>query len=584
MINRISNSLVLKLYTYILIVLLLLFISLFILYKLVIPNIFLNKVIDSTTQKIAETELTSTSLDEDIFDLGLSTQTTSTAILRENYTDLLDANVYQIVIESDNGDLYNISVTSEFIKYSEISSDITVYAIKVPDSESYIAVYVEIDDVILQNRKFKNNPSSKNDSRLGDDFNEDNQITIVGTINDIIAPDSIIQNLIVTDEILKVVSNNYSNEGSENGIDYYFTSDDDSENIVFITSKTVDGSEYYLLSVYSLSNFTSLSSTITNLNTYIYIILFFIITFIMFGFSFQFSKPILKIKNKTTEIANLNFDSDPLTINGTDEISELSVSINKLSSNLQKTIYDLNLRNEQLSASIERENNNEKLKINFIQGMSHELKTPLAVILASAEAVETEVISDVDLKKQQLILIQDECKKMNTMIIDMLNVFSVDYTDYKNSFNPINISKLLPTIIKSMSPLAKQKDISIIYTIVENHVIGDEGKIQLVFTNLISNAIKYSPNKSQIEITTTKLNNQIKFSVHNTNSHIPENLINNIFEPFYRVDKSRSRNQGSTGLGLYIVNQILKQHDSECTVINTDTGVEFSFSLKCKKI
>ena len=103
--------------------------------------------------------------------------------------------------------------------------------------------------------------------------------------------------------------------------------------------------------------------------------------------------------------------------------------------------------------------------------------------------------------------------------------------------------------------------------------------MEKVFSNLIGNAVKYSPPKAVIHIAAQKQENSYLFSVENSDTHIPEEAIPKVFEAFYRVDASRSRQTGGSGLGLYIVQKILQQHNSYCNVRNTQKGVEFFFEF-----
>jgi len=110
-------------------------------------------------------------------------------------------------------------------------------------------------------------------------------------------------------------------------------------------------------------------------------------------------------------------------------------------------------------------------------------------------------------------------------------------------------------------------------------VLGDSRLLSKVIGNLISNAIFYSPPDNDIYIAAKTQSGKFRFRIENTGVHIPNEDLSKIFEPFYRVDHSRSRQTGGSGLGLYIVQKILKQHGSECNVTNTERGVCFSFLL-----
>ena len=166
----------------------------------------------------------------------------------------------------------------------------------------------------------------------------------------------------------------------------------------------------------------------------------------------------------------------------------------------------------------------------------------------------------IDTTKQKLIYFLE---KPNAEIL---------YNFALNDFHSIKVSEYNIKIA--------EKDLQIHLDILPSAFInGNKMLVEKVFSNLIGNAIKYSPQRADIWISVLMKHEQIVFSVENAGVHIPENSIPRLFDAFYRVEQSRSRKTGGSGLGLYIVQEILHQYGSECTVCNTQAGVKFSFII-----
>ena len=144
----------------------------------------------------------------------------------------------------------------------------------------------------------------------------------------------------------------------------------------------------------------------------------------------------------------------------------------------------------------------------------------------------------------------------------------------------LNCVQIIKAYLNETADLIAEKDLQIHLDILPSAFInGNKMLVEKVFSNLIGNAIKYSPQRADIWISVLMKHEQIVFSVENAGVHIPENSIPRLFDAFYRVEQSRSRKTGGSGLGLYIVQEILHQYGSECTVCNTQAGVKFSFII-----
>lgn len=212
--------------------------------------------------------------------------------------------------------------------------------------------------------------------------------------------------------------------------------------------------------------------------------------------------------------------------------------------------------------------------------MSHELKTPLAVIQASAEAIQKNIYETQDDKDNALLLIQEEVTKTKNMLNSMINVYKLDSPDYKEQWATENIKDLVIGIDKSLSPLYINSEIDVKLELDNTYIVCDKDKMEIIITNLFTNAIKYTPKRERIVVLLSDRPNSIRFEITNYGVSINKENQSKLFDAFYRVDKSRGRHEGSTGLGLYIVEQTLKQYRSTCEVSSTDKSVTFSFDIK----
>ncbi len=212
--------------------------------------------------------------------------------------------------------------------------------------------------------------------------------------------------------------------------------------------------------------------------------------------------------------------------------------------------------------------------------MSHELKTPLAVIQASAEAIEKNIFDTSEERDAALGLIQKEVQRTNKLINNMITIYNLDNPDYSNDWQEIDLSLIIQNIEESLRMLYKNTDIEVELDLEESLIIADQLKMELIINNLFTNAIKYTPKGNKIKIIVKNIDTYIHFEIINFGISIEDDNLDKLFDAFYRIDKSRSRLEGSTGLGLYIVQQTLSQYNSKCVVKNIENGVSFSFKIK----
>ncbi|MBW3496390.1 HAMP domain-containing sensor histidine kinase [Bacillus sp. FDAARGOS_1420] len=297
-------------------------------------------------------------------------------------------------------------------------------------------------------------------------------------------------------------------------------------------------------------------------------------------FSRFITKPLIYINRGAQKMADLDF-SEKIEIRSMDELGELSNSLNDMSINLQQTMFDLQKANQQLKSDIEKEREIETKRREFFATVSHELKTPLTIMKGYLEGMIYNIgpYQDRDqyLKKNHQII-----EKMEDLVREILSMSKLEQHTFKLQLKEINLSELMDIITKDLSFFASQKDIQIIKQIDSNlSVYTDQALLEKACKNIIHNAIMYSPNSENIYIQLTQDSKQkcILIQIINTGVQIKENDIQHVFEPFYRIEKSRNRNTGGSGLGLYIVKQIFEALGIEYCINNVEQGVQFVVSI-----
>ncbi|MDA1908366.1 HAMP domain-containing sensor histidine kinase [Bacillus cereus] len=334
-------------------------------------------------------------------------------------------------------------------------------------------------------------------------------------------------------------------------------------------TKEKDGSVTYIYAMASLQPVDEAVQMVQDY--YIYIIAFVVVLIFLasFYYSKQIAKPLLKINDTTKKIAHLDF-TEKIPITSKDEIGDLSKNINVLSNKLHSHIG-------QLEQDIEKERKLEKTRKEFISGVSHELKTPLSIMKSCISILKDGVAEHK--KEYYFQAMEREVDKMDTLILDMLELAKFESGTYKMKKDPFYIDTLMEDICEHLSVEIEKKELHVHKNIGPFEVVANQSRIEQVIVNFITNAIRYTPNKEDIIISTIDEKDRIKVCIENKGTHIEEEQLDKIWDRFYRVDAARQRSQGGTGLGLAISKNILELHDAEYGVKNTEDGVLFYFYL-----
>ncbi|MGE8037440.1 ATP-binding protein [Lysinibacillus sp. NPDC093692] len=292
------------------------------------------------------------------------------------------------------------------------------------------------------------------------------------------------------------------------------------------------------------------------------------------------TKPLIYINEGAQKMANLDF-SKKIEICSMDELGELSNSLNDMSINLQQAILDLQKANQQLKSDIEKEREVETKRREFFAIVAHELKTPLTVMKGYVEGMIYN-IGPYQNRDQYLIKNHQIIESIEQLVREILSTSKLEQHTFKPQVEEVNLSKLIDTIKKDLEFFASQKGIQIIKEVDPGiFVYTDCVLLEKACKNIIHNAIMYSPlnEKVYIKLSQGSKQNHIEMQVINTGVEIKEENIQHVFEPFYRIEKSRNRNTGGSGLGLYIVKQIFESLFITYSMNNTKQGVLFFVAI-----
>ena len=291
-----------------------------------------------------------------------------------------------------------------------------------------------------------------------------------------------------------------------------------------------------------------------------------------FFYTWYMTKPIKKISKLSKQMADMDF-SGLCPTNRTDEIGVLSHSLNDLSKKLAAALSDLQEANQKLQADIDMERRLEKQRVEFFAAASHELKTPITIIKGQLQGMLYQVgrYKDRETYLAQSLEITDTLGKM---VQELLTISRLDTPGYTCKKSNLNLSNLINDRLTAFEDLFMQKDLTVEQSISpEVFISGDMQLLQKALDNILGNAAAYSEAGNQIIVKLWKKNEKANLTIENTGAHIPDEAISKLFEPFYRIDQSRNRQTGGTGLGLYIVKTILNLHEAKIEVTNTLQGV-----------
>jgi signal transduction histidine kinase len=291
--------------------------------------------------------------------------------------------------------------------------------------------------------------------------------------------------------------------------------------------------------------------------------------------------PLLELTDISKRMSELDFEIK-YRVRGKrkNEVDELGEHMNELSEALEHTISELKSANNRLQTDIEKKDQIDQMRREFLANVSHELKTPLALIQGYAEGLEECVNDDAESRNYYCSVIIDEADKMNRMVKKLLTLNQLEAGNETVTMEHFDLTELIAGVLQSVEILMEQSGIRVTdFPNMPIYVWADEFLVEEVITNYLSNAIHYAAGSKEIRIFYEKKDDCVRVNVFNTGSNIPESDIDKIWTKFYKVDKARTREYGGSGIGLSIVKAVLESLHRECGVRNEQDGVTFWFEL-----
>ena len=301
-----------------------------------------------------------------------------------------------------------------------------------------------------------------------------------------------------------------------------------------------------------------------------------------------FSSPISELNSIAKKMANLDF-SHKYTVTDDDEIDELGKSINLMSDKLEKTINQLRNTNIELERDIEKKSKIDEMRKSFISDVSHELKTPIALIQGYSEGLLENVNTDPENRKFYAEVILDETNKMDKMVRQLIELTKLEYEKREFNNRKFNIVELEKEIVRTSKVMIEEKQTRVEFeTIDDINVFADDFYISQIITNYLTNAIKHVKEiegEKYIKITNTVMHekNKMRVTVFNTGDNIEKENLSRVWNRFFKVDEARNREDGGSGIGLSIVRAIMNNYENDYGVENKYNGIEFYFEVDLSK-
>lgn len=348
---------------------------------------------------------------------------------------------------------------------------------------------------------------------------------------------------------------------------------------IFLTAQLDNG--YYL---FLRTPVESISESVSISNQFLIIsgaLISIISAVIMYIISRNITKPIMDLSSIAKNMADLDF-TKKYTVQTDDEIGLLGESINTLSEQLEQKISELKLANIELQRDLEQKLKIDEMRKEFLSNVSHELKTPIALIQGYAEGLQDNIITDDESRQYYLDVIMDEADKMNILVRKLLTLNQLEFGKDVISVRRFDIVDMVKCLLNKSEKLIDAKQVKLELHFPQNlYVWADEFMIEEVFMNYMTNALNHIAGDMIIDISIEKHEDIARISVTNSGSHIPEDELDKVWISFYKVDKARTREYGGSGIGLSVVRAAMELHKQRYGVYNTKDGITFWFELDC---
>ncbi len=294
----------------------------------------------------------------------------------------------------------------------------------------------------------------------------------------------------------------------------------------------------------------------------------------------KLTRPIRELTMISRHMKELDF-SDSFSGSLTRELSDLGNDLQGLGRSLEQTLSELKTANSELQRDLAHKEEVEEMRRDFLSNVTHELKTPLALIRGYAEGLSEGIMDDPEGREEYCGVILDEADKMNRMVAGLLSLNELEFGQRKAEMEHFDLAALLRGRMDNIRLLADKEDIRIRQDIPDSLMVwGDPLLIEEVVDNYLSNALHHAAGDKVIEVSARKTDRLVRVTVFNTGAKIPEDALPHIWEKFYKVDKARTRAYGGSGVGLSVVKAVMDLHGRESGAINYENGVAFWFELE----
>ncbi|MCR5416382.1 MAG: HAMP domain-containing histidine kinase [Pseudobutyrivibrio sp.] len=344
-----------------------------------------------------------------------------------------------------------------------------------------------------------------------------------------------------------------------------------------------DGNVVYLRSSVDLIENTASSSKLFCFLSYIFaIVLAVLISQILVA---RFTRPLFDIIEITKRISNFDFDAKYKPQPIYNELDDLGEHITEMSTTLKRAINQLRSANDRLQKDLEIREETENMRKEFVSNVSHELKTPIALIQGYAEGLQEGIMDDENSRQIYLDVILDEANKMNRLVREMLILNQLEAGQMNMDLADFNVTEMIDSVVENNKLYFTAQNISYQFINKEDCIVkADEFLVEQVVTNFISNAIHYVMNENVITVRYEfAKKGKVRIIVFNSGNNIAKKDIKHIWEKFYKADKARSREYGGSGIGLSVVKATMDLLHEKFGVENLSNGVEFWFELTLAK-
>ncbi|MDA8427602.1 MAG: ATP-binding protein [Treponema sp.] len=303
-----------------------------------------------------------------------------------------------------------------------------------------------------------------------------------------------------------------------------------------------------------------------------------------FFFARSVTKPLVQLNALSRSLARLDF-SQRFSSTRKDEVAELGLTLNELSASLARALAELESTNARLREDVERERRVDAMRREFISSVSHELKTPIALVLGYAEGLIEGVPQGPEGAREYLAIIVDEAKKMDMQVRDLLELSQLESGLLPLRKESFDLGELAAEVLASFAPTLAERGIGTELRRAPAPVRADRPRVRRAVVEYLSNALSHLDEERRLEVEVAAADGMAELAVFNSGEAIPEGALELIWKSYYRVDSSRSRDFGGTGLGLAIVRGIAARHGGTCGARNLEAaegrprGVRFFLRL-----